>query len=336
VVPGQITLLPASKSKVEPADTTSAERVRAIADAKIYPATDKQIVFPLEVTPEPKLQLQRVVTVRIDKALDDKGQALKVSMESDVAPGAIPVGIPGGVRVWALPAGGRAYYPSGFNGSFLHPVRLDRGEKESKALKELQGTVSAEVLSEAKPMIVVEDVMKAAGKETKGKEGGLLKVVGIDKSAGQTIIRFEMEQPAGVVPDNTPVQLEMPLPRAVPLPAIPPPAPGAGAAKGGAEKVKPAGGAALPALGVAVVAIARPIAYYGSTMGVTLRDDKDNILPARVMGTWNAVPGGKATLQYQLVYVTREKDGTPTKLVFSGRRTVSLNIPFTIKDIQLP
>jgi hypothetical protein len=302
-----IVLLPADKPKSQPADTTSAVRVRAIVDDKLFPAVDKQLALALEIAPEPKLQWQRVGLVRIDRAVDDKDQNLKVALDTPpevpggVPPAAVlPIGVPGGARGFRI--AGRY----GMAGSFLHVIRLEKGEKESKAIKELQGTISAEALSAAQPLIVVEDVLKSAGKESKGKgkEGGLIKVLGIDKdAAGQTVIRFELEQPAGVIPDNAVVAVEMVVPRVAP------------------------GGGAAPA--------AVRLVSNSYTQGVTLRDEKDNILPARVQQLWRAA-AGKVTMEYQLIYQPRDKDGTPTRLVFSGRKSISLNIPFTLKDITLP
>jgi hypothetical protein len=358
--PNQVVLYPSERKGVEPSDTSSAVCVKAITDARVAPSTDKQIGIALLLSPEPKLQMQRIVSVRLEKALDDQGQDLKVAMDSDTG----GVALPGGGVI--LPGGRmRPYYP--FGGAQMHRLQLERGAKPSKEIKELRGTATVDVLSESKPMILVEDILKAADKEVKGKEGGRIKVIAVEKNDAQTAIRFEFEQPDGVIPDNVsmpvvmplpnppvgvPVPLPAPVPAPRPLPPVPapkplPPVKAPGAAEK-ADKVNPAGKAAEAppappagggaAGGVAVAVVAQPmIARAFWTPGITLRDAKDNILPVQVEQNFRNA-AGKATMEYKFIYATPDKDkaAVPAKLVFSGRKSVSLNIPFTITGITLP
>src|SRR5262249_38479832 len=124
-------------------------------------------------------------------------------------------------------------------------------------------------------------------------------------------------------------------------PAIAPAGKPAGAPAGAPGGAAPAGVAGAAVAGKVVIApvVGGPaiaVPYYGVTMGVTLRDEKDKVLPARVFLTYKRVAGAAATREYNLTYIPQKGHGTPTKMVFSGRRPVAVNIPFTLKDIKLP
>jgi hypothetical protein len=364
--PSQITLVP-GKAPHGPADTSSAIRIQALPDNKTYgPSTDKEIVLPLRVTPEPKLFLQRILEVRISKARDDNGQDLEVSEGPRADAPVSSVVLPGGgfvqpARTWT----------SGHLGHHFLPVRLKKGAKPSKVLEELSGTVGAEILTAVQPFIEVPDVLKAAGKEFKGKAGGLLEIVDVEKNAaGQTIIRYELEIPPGVTPDTTPGNA---VPPALNRPAIRPLAPARGPGRGvapGAAPVAPGAAPVAPAAdkkaeekkeaekgaagkiekpaavgaggGGIVIAIAVPAggvvqpAFVGNTTGVTLRDDKGNILPTTLQVTGGKVNAGKLVVTHAMTYTPQKDHGAPTKLVFSGRKNVAITIPFTIKNITLP
>src|SRR5207245_2648901 len=68
--PDQITLID-GKAEAEPTDYATAVRVRAQAKAGIFGhAPEGQILFALEMTPEPKITWQRLIGVKIAKAID--------------------------------------------------------------------------------------------------------------------------------------------------------------------------------------------------------------------------------------------------------------------------
>jgi hypothetical protein len=338
--PGAITLAP-GKPKALPTDDSSAVRVRALEKADMFgPPADGQTLIALEVTPEPKLQWQRLVSVRVDKAVDDQGQKLPQVTEG---PGAGPGGVPpaAGPAIAVIRKGFGKGFPVIGNSQYAE-VRLKKGESEkaSKVLKELKGTISAQFLTEARPYITVDNILKAAGKTVKGPAGGSIKVLEVKKDDnGQITIRFEVEPPANVIPDGgsvngggiRPVPVPIRIRRAaVPpgagpgLKAAPPPAPAAAP-----PKAAPPAGAAAPA-----VAFVRGVATFnGGFNGLTLQDDKGNVLPVRVGMTWQA--GGGAP-EYNLLYVPQKDKGEPAKLVFSGRKAVDVDIPFTLKDVPLP
>ena len=321
-MPGQITLIPGKSVKV-PTDASSSIRVR-IGDKNKVPAAPnaKEFDLVLQVSPEPRLNWQSLIGITIDKAIDDNGDKLK-----QVVAKADPNGAPGGGRIIFIggaPGGGAVMPgwggPGGMwnqgNSNGMHhyvPVKLEKGAKASKSLKELTGTITAHVQTPPEVMMTIDDLAKAKGKGVKGKAGsGDLEIVSYAKDdEGTVTIAFTFTQPDDITPE---APVAMP-----PMMALP----------GGARQrvILPPGGIAMPG------GVAMP--FYG----LTLRDDKDNVLPASIQVNF-AKDGGlgapRAKLQLVATYTpAKGAVAEPAKLVFSGRKTVAVDIPFTLKDITL-
>jgi hypothetical protein len=345
--PGAQIILIAGKPKNQPTDDSSAVRVRAVGKSQmVVPALEGEVVLALEIAPEPKLQMQRLQGIKIDKAIDDQGQERSQVMANEV-PGAPGVPVPLPAPGLARPAIARA--PVMIWGGFHQqtPVHLKKAEKVAKSLKELKGTVSAQMLSESRPLITVDNLLKAAGKTVKGTDGGSIKVLEVnteDREKGT--LRFEFEQPQGVFPGGgvnmpvpVPIQVRPPIRRG---PALPP-------AGGAAPQPAPAPPQAAPGVQVQIqvqvqgnarVVIAGPIgapAFGGGVMGLTLVDDKGKEVPmqmSRMMGRGGA-PGGGFTTEYTVTF-PRTEGQKLAKLVYSGRKEIAIEIPFTLKNVPLP
>ena len=150
---------------------------------------------------EPKLQVQFIQSVAVEKATDDQDQKLD-KLTPRRLPGGLPGGAPGGPL--ARPGfacrhrrgmGGFGGGMAGFGGTQNFPVPLKKGEKEAKALKEFAGTISAMVMAPAEPVITAEKITKAAGETFKGKDGGHIKVTEVKEEDGKITVKFEMETP---------------------------------------------------------------------------------------------------------------------------------------------
>jgi hypothetical protein len=317
---GQITLVP-GKPPSGSVDTSSSVRVRA-GDKKNYRLSDEEIALVLQVSPEPKMHWQHVRSLTIDKAIDDNNQKLTESAGGAGGPGGGAAGAgAGGIVV--MPGGGWGnVWLAGGNG-LTHNVnvRLKKGEKESKSLKELTGTITGQFRGDAEPVIVADSVMKAGGKSFKGKPSGEIKVLTAEKKDDGTIqIAFEFELPTDVTAETT-----INVPGAARLPPAKVPAPPAA--------VPPAGG------GVPAIRLPPPMPMQRYAFnGLTLRDDKDNILNASIVPNWKkaAFIGGGRKLEYLATYRPAGKDAPePAKLVFTGRRLMTVSVPFTLKDVEL-
>jgi RNA polymerase sigma factor (sigma-70 family) len=350
-VPGQTEqlLLKDGKFKKRPTDDTSAIRIRALADAKMFgTAAEGELLLALEATPEPRLQWLGVDKIKITKVLDDRGQSLKQVQPK--APENPANGLPGGVIGGAPGAGAPAIAIAsvGYSPNQI-PVHLKKGAKAAKTLKELSGVITAQVLVSAKPMITVAKLAKAAGKTFKGAKGGFIKIISVktDKDK-KTTIKFEFEPPPSADGGNFGFGIAQPgvvVPAQPALPAVPPPAPPAQPAPGGA----PAANAAGVAQAVEVQAVPGAIGGFGGGApmvmttfnGITIQDDKGKTLPVQLGQQLVQVeqqPGGvaKVIFTYSLVCEPGKGRGQPVKMVYQGRQRTTIDIPFTLKKVPLP
>ncbi|HWY85086.1 MAG TPA: hypothetical protein VNX28_00085, partial [Gemmataceae bacterium] len=143
-----------------PTDANTAIRVRALTKVgRVRTPVEGEILLALELTPEPKLRRLQVVAVRVQNAIDDRGQALE-QVEAGAEAPFLPGGdVPGGgdsreAGRAPLRAGQRG--PIGGNpgpdaGAGLAPVRLKKGAMAATSLKEISGTITARVLVEGEP-----------------------------------------------------------------------------------------------------------------------------------------------------------------------------------------
>lgn len=380
VEPGQIVLVPGKAAK---GDAKTSLRVRpADASALRMPvALDKdRINLDLELTLEPKLRWHSLGAVKITKATDDNDQkldAVEVKFDRPAvrplpAPLPLPGGGPGVAPGVAMPAIGMAGSANGLSRTV--PVQFEKGKKATKSFKEITGTVEAKVLAEAEALVVVENVMKMAGKTVKGKKGGAVTINKASKNKdGVVEIEFTLDLPdaAKVVPErqiNVPIPPDVgPLnPRVAPqpfpgggvqplpvdLPLLLPPVEGQKPDADDADEpalappaqakelplpaqVDPA--PAQPGFGGGAPAFVGPGALRYAVNGLTLQDDKGNTVYAWIGYDQAKLKGNRNGPRD---YVARYKAGKgmpaePTKLVFTGRQIVELKVPFTLKDVEV-
>jgi hypothetical protein len=318
------------KTDAEQTDATSAVLIRAVpisGPAGAAPADD--ILVNLRLSIEPKMQWQSIDKVTVSKAIDDQKQEL-----TQTAPGLLPLnppppGVAGRAVILPVPGPGVGLGVGGIHKDEF--VYLKKGDKPSRSLAEMSGVISAHILGEAKPIITADDILKAAGKTFKGGEGGQLKITeATENTNNQVVIVLELQSPADSVPalgaGNGGAPLILPV-RPVP--------PGGGAAVPGA-----AGGVAIGIAAAPGAVVFVPGAWNGQdTAGLSLLDDKGNAIPQVGMETKIEVVGRNAVrtaAQLSMLTFQAAKDQTPSKLVYSGRKVLSVDIPFTLKDVPLP
>jgi hypothetical protein len=321
---------------------TSAVRFKVANKPEMFgTAPADEILLALEITPEPKLQWQQTLAVRVTKALDDQGQELKESAAAENA-GVERLGGPGGI------IGGAVVRPNiriAWDG--LHhyaPVHLKKGEKTAKSLKELSGTVTAQLLTAPQAVITADNVLKSSGKTFKGTDEGSLKIVDVSKGENGTVtVRFELEQPTNVLPANGGFGMPGGI-QFQPVPAAPRAVP-QGALKA-VPQVQANGGVVVRQVqvqGQNVIGFAAgpggvlmPLTGYN---GIALLDDKNNLVPVLVQQqiSWRPVQAGQKNVQEHIFVFQLEKgQSQDVKLVFMGRKQTTIDIPFTLKDVPLP
>lgn len=371
----QITLID-GKAKIQPTDYSSAVRVRPSDHIKQQgQAPADEVRVGLQLTPEPKLQMQQVVSVRVSKAVDDQDQKLVQIM--NMGQGANPPPVPGfgiggfgGVPMQAWGFAGFQGMPMGGAQSHYPMIQFKKGEKASKTLKELSGVLTAQVLAPATPAITVDNLMKMAGKEVKGKDGGLIKVVEVKRAANdQLMVRFEFEgagnagNPFGAVPGvlfPAPNIRIFPAPPPVPVqPPMPPvknPAPKKPLQQGQAQPGQPQPAQEAKEVQVQAqpvraqaqiqIQIGGPVqigpggfGFFGMPQagnnGFTLVDAKGNTLQPIAFNQQLRQNGNVLKVEQVLTFQL-QKGQEPAKLVYSTSKSTTIDIPFTLKDVVIP
>jgi hypothetical protein len=354
--PGMPIFLKAGKAKPPASDDRTAVRVRSSDMARQMggQAPEGTLTVGLEINPEPRIELRGIKEARIDKAVDDQDQTLRVHKD---AAAAAPGGPPGGIGIAGPGAGPMVQIA--MMGMPYTQVHLKAGEKKSKVLKELRGVITASFMAEGQPDVTVKDILNAAGKTVKGNQGRTIKVLEVKDKDSSVVIRVElaggmpgmfgpMPVPAGGAPALPAV------PRAAPAPPLPP---GGAAPPGGAPRqaalaaqaAQPAqpvpaqplqavpGGAAQPPrppLGGAMGGMTFPEGF----MGLYLRDDKGNSLPIRITLRPRVMANpGPPVFELEMTLERQKGQAKPSKLILAGQKTVvDVDIPFSLTDVALP
>ncbi len=333
-------------------------RLRAIPGDKAgFPAAGEgEAVVVIELRIEPKMQVQSVSGFALTKAIDDQDQKLGQAPDAPAVPGAGPAVPVPALRPAIAPI--RRPVPIGVGvgpmGVVNYAVRLKKGEKEAKALKEFAGSLSVQIQTPPEDAITADKISKAAGETFKGKDGGSIKVIDVKQDGDKITIKYEYENPnaaaggAGGFGGGGIRILPAPLPAPVPFPIDPPPA-GGGAGFNFQAPAPAAPPVAAPVQiqiqigGPAVGPAGGPVVGGGFVGGTTtafgnglpqLIDDKGEVIQQVGSGASGRVVGGKVTTEYTGTYQLK-KGQEAAKLVAQTSRMVTVEIPFSFKDVPL-
>src|SRR5207248_3169063 len=111
---------------------------------------DGEMVLPLEIVAEPKLRWQRTVSIQDRQDIDEHGQKLEAVLGA-AAPAPAPA--PVLVRPPNNPNGGM--FKMSLNREPGPAIRLKKGEKSAHSLREISGTITAQVQDAAQPLVTV-------------------------------------------------------------------------------------------------------------------------------------------------------------------------------------
>ncbi len=296
----EVILLTDGKDRPRPTHFAGAARVSVLPPTTSVPghAAEKgESVLALEVMVEPRLKWLQTLSARVTKAVDDHGQTLTGRLTFLGKP-AVPRG---GASVFV---NGQPVYPDepGPEGraAGLTPLRLLRGEKAAQTLTELQGSLIGLVQSEPEDLVTVDGLMKATGKGVKGVAGASLKVLETVKSEedGLWVVRFLVESPPRQADDGT-----------------------AGMAGGGLVMINGR---------VVTGASDEPV----SALNFSLLDEQGKEF--KVERASNTGKRAGAARELELAFKPADGQGDPAKLVYRGRRTSVVEVPFAFKDVPLP
>lgn len=247
------------------------------------------VLFVVEITPQPKAAWHNIVDLRIDKALDGNGQDLASAIDprSDLSQLAA---LGNGVVLWDTQTG------QPINACRDIPVHLKSGDKPAGVLQEVKGVVAAQVQTSPQALITVDNILKSTGHTFLGENGESLKVLEADRQAnGDVHLRVELTDASSQ--NNTLWAMRGGVLR-----------PNRRRAFAAMENMPPA--------------------------NLLLEDGSGQNFPARSHHEDMVINGN--TLARAITVTYHCGSGEPRKLVYSGRRTIVIEIPFTLTNVPLP
>jgi hypothetical protein len=180
------------------------------------------------------------------------------------------------------------------------PVRLQRSNRAARLLKEVQGTLAARVMAPPQPVLTIDQVMTAAGKKVENAESGSLTVVDVSRETdGIVRLRVQRENPTGT------------------------------ALFAGRRFRR------------AVVVVNGQVIDQGAgtnSESISLVDARGQSFQQVSSANTRTDIGGNGLWRQELVLTFKPQpgQGEPAKLHVNGRKTVAIEVPFTLRDVPLP
>jgi hypothetical protein len=290
-------LLQGGEPPAVPTCYAGAVRIRALpAEGPLWTKAKDETLFLLEVAPQPKLLWQGVLDVRVDRAVDEQGRELAAVLGGTGDVAPVRNG------VWLLDENGNR---SAGGSRPLVPVRLRAADSASHRLKAVTGAVAAQVQMPPRPLITVGNVLKAVGQTAQGPDGETLTVV---EAARQDDGRLKLR-----------VRLE--------------------------EAVRATMGINARVLRANRVVVRNGVLLRGGLMrdggsgaaeSLALFDARGNSLAQSRRTVEPALNGNRVSQDMTLHYIVPATTAEPMKLVYSARRTLVVEVPFTLQDVPLP
>jgi hypothetical protein len=296
--PGRLILVDGQPPEL-PTCYVGAVRIRSLPAHVPMPALwlgAEERVLPLEVAVEPGVTWEGVVSLHVTRAVDDRGRGLPQSLA--FLGQAVPTAAPPGavIRVWNVMGSDLAVPQAALDPRHI-PVRLRTGPDPVKRLRELEGVLTAQVQTPPEDLLRVDNVLQAAGRTVPGPHGGWLKVVEVARDV------------SGVVKVHGEI--------AYPL-----------------REDGLANGMGLGGAGRQIVFL-MPAAGAGEVPAVELRDTRGQPF-ARSEAPRGEGLAGPGPVDFRLTFTPRAGQAGPAQLVYVGRRTVLVDVPFLLKDVPLP
>lgn len=294
---GRLTLIDGKPSPL-PTAHAGAVRIRALPVSKaVAQSSDEPILFLVEITPQPKLAWHNLLDLRIEKAVDEKGQDLAAALETHNDWSHVAAM---GTGILALDAqtGQPLSAPRDI------PVRLKAGEKPSGMLKEVKGAFAAQVQTPLQPILTLDNLFKSAGRTLVGEDGESLKLIAAErKPNGDVYVQVELS-------DVSTANVVWAMRKGIMRPNGVRFANGMIRRGGGADSANPA--------------------------TLVLQDAEGYSFPLKKQDEEQGINGNALTRQISCTYESGKGLGEPRRLVYCSRRMIIIDVPFTLKDVPLP
>jgi hypothetical protein len=272
--------------------------------ARVKAGRDKQLAtIAFEVASEPRLKDWALVGApRLDRAADDRDQAVAMVVgQQENRPQQEIVAVNNGrvvrnVIIWQHDTGAVAISKN------TAEIQVKLGTKPARLLKEFVGQLTIQAKTAPERLIVVKDILKAAGKKTLGAKGGSITVQEVKKDpSGNYQVRLTLENPPYIGDDQ----------------------------QGTFGRFR-----AVQIQGRVIIRQARVrrlgMGYSGGN-NISLLDAKGAAFP--MIGLMSQNNNGDIT---QTLTFQDEKGREPAQLVFTARRSINLDLPVAFKDLKLP
>jgi hypothetical protein len=297
-----------------PTSQCGAVRIRALRLAS-HPQTQlkssEEALIHLEISPEPSVDWRGVLAVHVDKAIDAHSREVEQIVDMVSPPSGQVVDWGGGAVAFNLAMANNAILFAGdlenigtqpTPSSREFPLRLKKNEASAKALREIRGVIFAQVQTPNEPVIKADKILQAESRTFKGPENSYLKVHEARKTdGGQIKLRVTVRAPS--MSDE------------------------ATAMMGGAIFVRRFNGR--------MAFIAQQEAENVAAQSLSLQDANGrsyHLVSAEETAQANAM---EVTQEFHLVFQSRQGLGEPAYLVYTGHRLVTVEIPFTLKNVPL-
>lgn len=308
-----IVLVPGTPPRY-PTSYAGALRIRVLPpgsakDAGLSEEVPGETVMTLEVCLEPKLLGHDILDISVAKALDDRNQPLAhIPLPFPRSPTGTEerIVVRNGNQIIVRQVivnrpGGLADTVALENSPRLIPLRFRLPEQPGQVVADLQATLAAHVRTPILPLVTVEDVTAAVGKEFAGREGVSVSILACTLGrGGEVMLGIRMIPSAlmalGLNP-NVPVQI---VPnQQMPLNAV--------------------------RMGVA--------ATMGATFSLTDTEGNSYVL---VSCQTNQTFGPNGWIfDYRLTYRPHDPKAQPKKFTLSASRVAAIELPFALRNIPL-
>jgi hypothetical protein len=177
-----------------------AVRIRALlpeARLMVQSASDRDVLYPLEITAEPTLDLLRVLPPRISRAEDEGGLALRFVPPTDDVPTS-PYEEMLMVDDMSMPAGNAAT-----------SARLRLRDSKTKKIAEMHGSVLIELRTPPMPLATIDNVFQTKEKNFPSADGGSVTINEVKREGDRVTMKVTQRFTPGVQGRNAAVMVRI-------------------------------------------------------------------------------------------------------------------------------
>jgi hypothetical protein len=293
---GEIKLIPGKQASL-PTFLTGGLRIRALPPGTSLGngtsgPSDGEALLVLELAAEPGLGWQGVNGLRVEKALDDRGQLLAQTFAY--------LGVKKNFELMDIDQSwmfdGRMMAEN--SGGQRVPLWLRKGGRPAGRLTELTGTASVRLLTTLQPVATIANVLRAAGQTNRADDGTLVKITEIKQEGeGRLKIGLDLENP---VPSDGPVFFGRGW-RHLQLFGL-----------GGPEED-----------------------YTGVRQVLCLLDSQGHLVRMTRVDNLSDGSAGPECIRLSLTFQAAPGQAEPSRLILQGRRSLVLEVPFSLREVPL-